>query len=363
MITFHTASRRQAWLALLVALAAASLQTSARAAVLMEDAGDAATMDGAAGRWEAMAVSSARSGVSGEGQALTVKLAPGDHGSFSRATDLAPAPLAVLCRFNVSLQEIDAGKPTAQVFRLGWGFGNSNGDEPDARTYAKLGLATTVAGDGFQLRDLMGGSSAAFHGTQAISWALNNSGQSIAYAAPNGTIERVANDRMDVWVGRTKVFDDVAATNPAGRITDLKWFWSQGSGVTRFDHFEIRTLEEATEASARDPLGSPVAALNSEPAPQEASIALERPTPNPFTRTTRYAYAIPDRSAAVDIGVFDLAGRRIRMLAHGVQASGQYEVRWDGLGDDGVHAKHGIYFLRAAVGAQTRVSRLVYLSE
>lgn len=361
MTTFRIASRRHVWLGLLAALAAALTQTPARATLLMEDAGDAVTTESTAGRWEALAVSSARSGVSSEGQALSVRLAPGDRASFSRAVDLNPVPPAVLCRFNVSVQEVESAKPTTQVFRMGWGFGTSNSDEADARTYGRLGLV--AASGGYQLRDLMGGSSEVFHGTQAVTWALNNSGRAFTYSAPNGTIERVLDDRMDVWVGRTKVFDDIVATNPTGRITDLKWFWSQGSGTTRFDHFELRTLEEATEASVRGPAEVPVAALSSGPAPQDGSIALERPTPNPFTRTTRYAYAIPGGSAAVDIGVFDLAGRRIRMLARGVQAPGQYEVRWDGLGDDGARAKHGIYFLRAAVGGNTKVSRLVYLSE
>jgi hypothetical protein len=189
--------------------------------------------------------------------------------------------------------------------------------------------------------------------------AQKNSGGALTNAAPNGTLVSFANDRMDVWVGRTKVFDDVAATNAAGRITDLKWVWNHGSGMTHFDHFAVRTLDEATalsQASTPDPSAAVQAAASSA---QDGDIAPDRPTPNPFTRTMRFAYAVPSGSAPVDIGVFDIAGRRLRLLAHGDQAAGQYEVRWDGLADDGQRVKQGVYFLRASVGANHHVSRVV----
>jgi len=37
------------------------------------------------------------------------------------------------------------------------------------------------------------------------------------------------------------------------------------------------------------------------------------------------------------------------------------EVRWDGFGDDGKRVKQGVYFLRASIGASSKVSRIVYL--
>ena len=228
-----------------------------------------------------------------------------------------------------------------------------------------IGL-TATAEHGFQIRDLVSGAvSKAFTGTQAVTWAVNNSGHAIRYAAPNGAVEVVGDDRMDVWVGRERVFDEILATHPEGRITDLKWFWSQGSGVTRFDHFELRTLDPVGDGSpggAAVASGSP-AADDAGAAASDRSIALERPTPNPFSSTMRFAYSIPSGAAAVDIGLFDLAGRRVRSLARGSQVAGQYEVRWDGLGDDGKRVKHGVYFLRAEVGSARRVSRVVYLSE
>jgi FlgD Ig-like domain len=360
MISLSFPSRPRAWLGALVALLAAFAVMPARAGVLVEDAlDDAAAADASAARWEALAVSSAKSRITGEARTMTVELAAGDRASFSRSAAMSPAPNAILCTFNVGVSGIGGERTTQQVFRMGWDFGNANGDEPDARTYAALGLVASE-GDGFQLRDLVNGRvGATYHGTQAVSWVVNHSGSAMTYDAPNGKTERVGRERMDVWVGRDRVFDDILVTNANGRIADLKWVWSRGSGTTRFDHFEIRTLDEAAMASAAG--SASVATLAGGPPPSDGSIALERPTPNPFSAAMRFAYAIPGAATPVDIGVFDVAGRRVRGLAHGPHGAGQYEVRWDGLGDDGKRVKQGVYFLRASIGASSRVSRIVYL--
>ena len=363
MITFPLAGRPTRSVGPLVALTATLLAVSAAPALTQDGAEDvSAALDASLPRWESYAVSSSRSRISDDGQALNVALASGDRVSFSRAAELTPAPAALLCTFNLSMS--GAGETTAQVLRMGWNFGASNADEPDVRTYAALGLGAAASGNGFQLRDMVGGGkSTVFTGTQAVSWVLNNSGKPMSYAAPNGTVEAVADDRMDVWVGRTRVFDDILTTNPAGRITDLKWFWSRGSGITAFDRFETRTLEAATGTpggAAQDPSA---AATDAETAARSGSVMLGAPMPNPFTGTMRFAYSIPGASAPVDIGIFDVAGRRIRILAHGKQTAGEYEASWDGLGDDGARVRYGVYFLRAAVGESRRISRVVYLHE
>lgn len=358
MINLSFPGRPRAWL-LLIALFATHARTPAGALALVEDAtGEGAAIEAAA-RWDAFAVSSARSRIATETHGISVRLADGDRATFSRAADISPAPSAVLCTFNVSVSDIGAERITSQVFRMGWDFTNSNADEPDARTYAALGLTASEA-DAFQVRDLVGGrGSATFRGTQAVSWVINNSGRAVSYDAPNGQVEVVGDDRMDVWVARERVFDDILVANRDGRISDLKWVWGRGSGHTQFDRFEIRTLPEASaSADAAIASSSP---LEGNPQPGDGSIALERPTPNPFSNAMRFAYAIPAGRSPVDIGVFDVVGRRVRLLARGPQAAGQYEVRWDGRGDDGKRLKQGVYFLRASIGASSRVSRIIYL--
>jgi len=90
-------------------------------------------------------------------------------------------------------------------------------------------------------------------------------------------------------------------------------------------------------------------------------IELYRPSPNPFSATTRIAYAVAGSGENVQIGVFDIAGRRIRSLVSGFQAPGRYEVTWDGLGDNGTRARIGAYFIRSAVGVARKVVPVVYV--
>src|SRR5262245_36336722 len=185
--------RHPSWLVLLPALICGLVTTPARSAVLMKDApaDEGSSTVTNAGNWEALAVSSAKSRIESDDKSLSVVLAPGDRASFSRTADLAPEPSAVLVTFNVSLSDLGTSRATTQVFRLGWDFGGSVGDESDARTYARLGL--TTVGTKYKLVDLMGGNtSPAIDGTQAVSWAINNSGRTYSYSAPDGSIETLA---------------------------------------------------------------------------------------------------------------------------------------------------------------------------
>jgi hypothetical protein len=58
-------------------------------------------------------------------------------------------------------------------------------------------------------------------------------------------------------------------------------------------------------------------------------------SPNPFTNNTRIAYAVATPNEIVDIRVYDLAGRLVRVLAKGTQAPGIHYAIWDGRGRAG----------------------------
>jgi hypothetical protein len=331
--------------------------------LLVADASDEASMDVAAvPTWSSLAVSSSKSSISHLAGTVRVSVAPGDHASFSRTADFSPAPSALICRFNLAFSGVGTHEAGTQVLRIGTGFSASNADEADVDTYARLGVNTLGGGTEFRLRDMVTRkNSEAFRGTQAVTWVLNHSGSTLSYAAPDGGTESIGNDHVDVWVGRTKVFDESPVTNATAAIANLKWYSASGSGVTSFDRFIVDTVD-ATAARDGD-LPTPAADLTPTALPaaasEDASIALYRPTPNPFTTNTRFAYAIPTRGA-VDIGVFDLAGRRVRTLAQGVQAAGQYQAVWDGFTDNGQRVRQGMYYLRAAIGSDRHVARLVY---
>jgi len=89
-----------------------------------------------------------------------------------------------------------------------------------------------------------------------------------------------------------------------------------------------------------------------------SKLALSTPMPNPARGAARLDMTLAS-SAQVDVSVFDAAGRRIRVLAHGNLAEGRHSLAWDALDERGSRARAGVYFVRASDGSETRTQRLV----
>ena len=82
--------------------------------------------------------------------------------------------------------------------------------------------------------------------------------------------------------------------------------------------------------------------------------------PNPFNPQTVIRYDVP-RQAHVDLSVYDMLGRRVRVLYSGDHAAGFHEIRWDGRSDAGHDVATGVYLyrLRSEGFTQTRKMLLV----
>lgn len=89
-------------------------------------------------------------------------------------------------------------------------------------------------------------------------------------------------------------------------------------------------------------------------------FAVLHASPNPFTGTTTLALALPE-PAPVTLAVYDVAGRLVRRLDHGVLAAGTHVIRWDGRDGDGLAAGSGVYFLRVTAGDRVRDRKAVLL--
>jgi len=95
------------------------------------------------------------------------------------------------------------------------------------------------------------------------------------------------------------------------------------------------------------------------------AVELYRPSPNPFSGSTSFAYSIDATDgAAVDITVYDVAGRQIRKIVSGVQTAGRHVAAWDGRTDSGVKVNRGVYFVRTIIGGvKASTNRVLYLSQ
>jgi hypothetical protein len=85
---------------------------------------------------------------------------------------------------------------------------------------------------------------------------------------------------------------------------------------------------------------------------------LAAPSPNPSRGSTAIRFGLA-REGAVSLELYDLAGRRVRVLASGVLPAGEQTRVWDGRDGDGNRVRPGVYFVRLVTPARTFRSRLV----
>ena len=64
----------------------------------------------------------------------------------------------------------------------------------------------------------------------------------------------------------------------------------------------------------------------------------------------------------VDVGVYDLAGRRVATLANGELPAGDNMLTWDGRDAQGGTVRGGMYFVRARGAGLNAVRRVLLLN-
>ncbi len=60
----------------------------------------------------------------------------------------------------------------------------------------------------------------------------------------------------------------------------------------------------------------------------------------------------------VNIGVYNVAGQRVRTLVSDLRPPGQYEALWDGRDDRGTGVAAGVYFYQIDIGRNHAVRRV-----
>jgi hypothetical protein len=82
--------------------------------------------------------------------------------------------------------------------------------------------------------------------------------------------------------------------------------------------------------------------------------------PNPFNPRTQFTFDLA-RTSEVDLGVYDVAGRRVATLACGSLAAGPHAVTWDGRADDGRGLASGTYLVRLRHHGGIQVTKVTLL--
>jgi hypothetical protein len=89
-----------------------------------------------------------------------------------------------------------------------------------------------------------------------------------------------------------------------------------------------------------------------------AALQLYPVRPQPFRPGGAFEFSLP-QAGAIELCVFDAAGRRVRILRHGPQAAGRHAVPWDCRDDTGRRVPAGVYFCRFAGAAFEQTRRIV----
>lgn len=92
--------------------------------------------------------------------------------------------------------------------------------------------------------------------------------------------------------------------------------------------------------------------------PLVARTFLGEPKPNPFNPSTEIEFGV-ERTTAVQLGIYDVGGRMVRLLVNGTLPLGVHRRVWDGRDDSGQSSAVGVYLVRLAVGSELMQKKLV----
>lgn len=90
-------------------------------------------------------------------------------------------------------------------------------------------------------------------------------------------------------------------------------------------------------------------------------LHLEPSVPNPFRDAATIRLLIDRAPLAIDIDIYDVAGRHVRRLAARSERAGRQELPWDGRDANGVLLPSGVYIYHALAAGKAVSGRLVLL--
>ncbi len=179
-------------------------------------------------------------------------------------------------------------------------------------------------------------------------YVVDGSGpKGISQTLPGGYVDVVGGGLSEATVVNTSgVLAQAAGTEGvSGLPTFVVVVWKSGwSDITRSASFNLRIDPVTADAPAT--------------LPRDVAFAIAGG--NPTAGATRLRFDLP-RAADVSLEVLDLQGRRLRVVASGLQAAGSHTVAFDGRDASGAPLGNGAYFVRFRSGGTERVQKLVVL--
>jgi len=157
-----------------------------------------------------------------------------------------------------------------------------------------------------------------------------------------------------VWENPTEICDttwvfmevDLSSVADNAPVVYLRWTVGPTDGANRYCGWNIDDIE--------------IWGLAQGSAPPPAGATIETGRPNPFGQTSAIQFSVTD-TAPIEIAVYDVAGRLVRVLWSGSHAVGPDIVRWDGRDARGERVAAGVYFARLTQGETSVTSKLALI--
>jgi len=190
---------------------------------------------------------------------------------------------------------------------------------------------------------------------ERVAFLANLAAGALGIAAPDGGRIALDPDARVPFDG-TEITLGALATDVDARFRALA-----AAGAAQADAGYARLADALERINAGVGIGPTCESAGGTPASGARAFDLGRAFPNPFNASTSMSYAVPVGGAYVEIGVYDVSGRAVKMLADQHMESGRYEIQWDGTTRHGAFAPAGTYFIRGTVGERRIGSRVVYV--
>ncbi|MCA9755836.1 MAG: T9SS type A sorting domain-containing protein, partial [Candidatus Eisenbacteria bacterium] len=150
---------------------------------------------------------------------------------------------------------------------------------------------------------------------------------------------------------------DVDELDPSATLLGYTVDPSYDVSGSPFAYFHVTTSDHAGNESGAASVGN--ATSSAEPGQgRPGEFALQPVSPNPIHTSATLRFDLPE-TARVELGIFDVHGRRVRTLSSGDHAAGRHAVSWDGRDGTNVPVGSGVYFARLETGTSTAVQRLL----
>jgi hypothetical protein len=188
---------------------------------------------------------------------------------------------------------------------------------------------------------------------------------------PDGAVNAIAFDGGVMYAGGafTKIGTDaatrnrIAALDPATGATTT-WDANAGSTVTVLTaHGGLVCAGGQFTTMTNRPSGRVAVITEATTGVSPAIPALTTQlgvAPNPSRGTVMLHFRVPAAGEG-EVAMYDLRGRRVRVLARGTFPAGDQRLNWDGRDASGRRVASGIYFASVRVGAQRIVGRVLRL--